>query len=70
VVKAAGADDLLKLREIGPREGLERRIFFVEDRRDEVYPRVRALGGEPRRKQQLPGLFIVERALCAGVFFF
>lgn len=70
VIKAAGADDLLKFAEVRRRNGGQRRVLFIENGCDLVDARVRALRRKACGEEQLIGLFIVERALGERVFGF
>ena len=68
--QAAGTDDFFDLLRFRGGECRDIREFFVEQRCDLVYARIGALGGQADAHQELPGLFIVQRALRDRVLCF
>jgi hypothetical protein len=61
VVKSAGVDVLLHVRDLRLRQGPERGIAGIERRGDLVDPLIRTLGGQPGGEQQLVILVVVQR---------
>ena len=68
VVKTAGMDVLLDLRDIGFCEGFQRRIARKQGGSHHVDPLVRALCRKPDREEQLIVLSVLQRAECLRVF--
>ena len=68
--QAAGADDLFNFLRFRGSQCRHVRVFFVQQRCDLVYTGVGALGGQADAHQELPGLFIVQRALRDRVLCF
>ena len=68
--QAAGADDLLDFLRFGGGKCRNVREFFVQQRCDLVHTGIGALGCKADTHQELPGLFIVQCALCDRILCF
>ena len=70
VIKAAGMNNSLNIFNICRCIVVKRFVFGKKLGSDEIYPRVRALSGKPRRNKKLERITVFERTQRVGIYAF